>query len=406
MNPISNHKGQLEIWSDPSRFKVAVCGRRWGKTVLMREQLLSYSEIPRSTNVYVAPTRFQAKDVMWTQLKESVMQNRWSVKINEAELKITRSNKATIELKSAEKPGRLRGRGISFIALDEYAEYRSDEIWREVVRPALSDTRGKALFAMTPKGYNHAYDLYNSAKVEGNWSAYTFKTLDSPFFQTPEGRAEIEEAKRNLSERDFRQEYEACFENFAGRIYYSFDRKLQNTDYRYDPSLPVIVGQDFNRSPMSSCLFQKVSGKLIQFGEIFLNASNTEEVCRVVKQKFGSNPVTFRPDATGSRRTSNSGYSDHEIIRSHGFKVEAAPANPKRVDRWAAVNRALEKQWVLVNCKECPKTVKDLEVLSYKEGTCEPMLNDPMVGHLADAFGYAVHKEFPIMGKVKNYAYA
>ena len=70
------------------------------------------------------------------------------------------------------------------------------------------------------------------------------------------------------------------------------------------------------------------------------------------------------------------------------------------------MNRALEKGWVKVNTKKCPKTTKDLEVLCYKEGTCEPMLNDPMLGHIADAFGYAVNKEFPIMGKFKIGAYA
>lgn len=398
-NPISSHNGQLEIWRDPSRFKVAVCGRRWGKTVLMREMLLSKSERPRSCNVYVAPTRFQAKDVLWAQLKDRIRELGWGVRINEAELKITRRNKATIELKSAEKPGRLRGRGINFIALDEFAEYRTDEIWREVVRPALSDTRGHAFFGMTPKGFNHAYDLFNKAKTERDWNAFSFKTLDSPFFQTAEGIQEIEDAKRNLTERDFRQEYEASFENFAGRIYYAFDRSKCHTDYKFDSSLPIIIGQDFNRSPMSSCLFQKVGDKLIQFGEIFLTASNTDEVCRMIRAKY-SVPVIFRPDATGSRRTSNSAQSDHEIIRSYGFSIQVAATNPKKVDRWASVNRAFEQGKLLINTKECPKTTKDLEVLCYKEGSCEPMLTDPMIGHLGDAHGYAVFKEFPIMGKV------
>jgi hypothetical protein len=293
----------------------------------------------------------------------------------------------------------LRGRGIDFIALDEYAEYRSAEIWNEVVRPALSDKYGSAIFTMTPKGFNHAYDLFQQAKTDENWQSFQFKTLDSPFFQTNQGMAEVEEAKRNLTERDFRQEYEASFENFSGRIYSSFDRSEHSSAVEYNPKLPVIIGQDFNRSPMSSAVFQKHAGVLHQVSEIFLTASDTDEVCRVVREKYGKD-VIFRPDATGKRRTSNSAQSDIQIIKSHGFKVEVSNVNPKRVDRWATTNRAFKRGFVKINVKQCPKTVKDLETLCYKEGACEPQLTDPMAGHLADAFDYAVFKEYPITGKV------
>lgn len=338
---------------------------------------------------------------MWNLLKERVSELRWSVVTNESELKIIRSNKSTIEIKSAQKPGRLRGRGLDLLIFDEYSEYRSDEIWTEVGRPALSDKRGKAIFAMTPKGFNHGYDIFNYAKIEPNWSAYSFKTIDSPFFQTEQGRAEIEEARRNLSEKDFRQEYEASFENFSGRIYYAFDRETCHEPCVFEPSLPVIVGMDFNRSPMTAALLQRHKDGLKQFGEIFLQASDTPEMCRVIRSQFPKSAIIVRPDATGSRTYSvDKNRSDHIILKEHGFQVQVNPQNPGRVDRWASVNRAFEKGLVKINVKKCPRTVKDLEVISYKEGTCEPMLTDPMLGHISDAFGYGVHWEFPILGKV------
>lgn len=407
MNPIKNHEGQLKVWRDNARFKVLVAGRRWGKTVYIREQLLKYSDKPNSNVVYVAPTRIQAKDIMWRTLKDRVNQLKWKCRINESELSITRNNGSKIEIKSAEKPGRLRGRGLSFIAFDEYAEYRTDEIWSQVARPALSDKRGHAVFCMTPKGFNHGFDIYQHAKTEDDWSSYSFRTIDSPFFQTPEGKKELEDAKNNLSERDYKQEYEASFENFGGRIYYAFDRDSSHSHLIYQPGLGLIIGQDFNRSPMASCIFQKIGGKLVQIDELFLPASSTEEMCRVVLSRYPNEQnIVFRPDATGSRRTSNSSRSDHQIIKQYGFSIQAPNANPKRLDRWAAVNRALEKGDVLINTRKCPKTVKDLETICYKEGTCEPNLNDPMLGHIADAFGYAVNWEYPILGKMSSYAYA
>jgi len=402
MNPVRNHQGQKQIWKNDARFKVLVAGRRWGKTILIREQLLKYSEKPHSTVVYVAPTRIQAKDIMWNQLKQRVQSYGWACKTNEAELKITRANKSTIELKSAEKPGRLRGRGIDFISFDEFAEYRTAEIWNQVARPALSDKRGKAFFAMTPKGFNHGYDIFNQAKTNDNWACYQFKTLESPFFQTDEGKAELQEAKDNLSERDYRQEYEASFENFAGRIYYAFDRTKNYTDNVYKPNQPVIIGMDFNRSPMTAVTFQKAGqGELHAVDEIFLQSSDTPEICRTIQHRYPTSQVFIRPDSTGSRTYSvRKDLSDHAILREHGFIVQVR-TNPSKVDRWAGMNRAFEKQWVKVNVDKCPRFVKDCEVICYKEGTCEPMLNDPMLGHISDAGGYAVHQEFPIVGKIK-----
>ena len=237
-------------------------------------------------------------------------------------------------------------------------------------------------------------------------ASFTFKTSDSPFFQTPDGMAEIEEARRNLTERDFKQEYEASFENFSGRIHYAFDRKTCGTHIQYDPTLPLIVGQDFNYNPMSSCIFQRHSGKLIQIDELLLMTSSTDEICRVLRQKYPEAQMMFRPDATGARHTSNSSVSDHQIIIDHGNRIECHASNPRRVDRWASVNRAFEKGLVKINLDACPKTVKDLELVCYKEGTCEPQLNNGLLGHLSDGFGYAVHWEFPILGKVRISRYA
>jgi hypothetical protein len=346
---------------------------------------------------------------MWTSLKDRVRELNWNVVINESELKIVRSNKSTIEIISAEKPGRLRGRGIDFIALDEYAEYRTDEIWREVVRPALSDKRGAAFFALTPKGFNHAYELAQKAKSEDDWAYFQFKTIDSPFFKTPEGQKEIEQAKALLSKRDFSQEYCATFENFQGRIYYAFDRLHCNTDLNYTPQLPLIVGMDFNRSPMTASLMQKHGSTLVQFGEIFLQSSDTPEICRTILQQFpkSKGKITIRPDATGKRtQSTNMHVSDHNILMQHGFELECGASNPFRVDRWASVNNAFEKGWVKINVDQCPYTIKDLEVISYKEGTCEPMLTDKMLGHISDALGYAVHYEFPILGDISIQGYA
>lgn len=326
---------------------------------------------------------------------------------NESELKINRGNEAQIQLISAEKPGRIRGRGLDYAALDEFAEYRTAEIWTQVVRPALSDKRGDAVFTGTPKGFNHLYDIFNDAKTDPDWAAFSYRTIDSPFFQTPEGKAEIEAAKKLLLERDFRQEYEASFENFAGRIYYAFDRLTCHADAVYNDNLPIIVGMDFNKNPMTATLHQSYPREIVQFGEVFLPAADTPEMCRTIRHRFPNARIIVRPDATGNRSYSvDKNLSDHYILSEHGFEVEAPSVNPSRIDRWASVNRAFEKGNSRINIHACPYTVKDLEVICYKEGTCEPDLRNKMLGHISDAHGYAVHPAFPIFQEITIDSYA
>lgn len=398
-SPIEAHKGQKQVWECDSRFIMLCCGRRWGKTFLAIEKLLQASDKYKSLNVYMAPTRQQGKDVIWRDLKARISQLGWRVRVNEAELKITRRNRSRIVIRTAEKPERLRGLGINCIVLDEFAEYRNPHIWNQIIRPCLSDTIGKAYFIFTPKGYNNAYELYQEAKTKHDWNTFSFKTIDSPFFQTEEGKIEIEDARATLPARDFKQEYEAEFMSFAGLIYYAFNREKCHIDYDFKKENgPIYLGADFNRSPMAWTLFQKVEGKLIQFDEVFIKFSNTEECCKLVKQKYPNHEIIIRPDATGKRKTTNSSLSDFDIIRNMlTSSIQTDSLNPRIVDRWASVNRAFEKDLVKINVNKCKNTTRDLETLTYKEGSCVADLSDPMAGHITDALGYCVYREFPIL---------
>lgn len=397
-SPINNHKIQKEVWLHPARFKVLVAGRRSGKTVFAREWLLRGSCFNQTNNCYVAPTRHQAKEIIWEDLKARLHELKWTCKIHESDLTIRRQNGSVISLRSAERPERFRGKKHHRIVLDEFSEYKDKKIWSQVIRPTLSDTGGQGVFCFTPKGFNHAYELCQIVKNKMDWQIFKFRTCDSPFFQTPEGIAELKAAKELLSEKDYKQEYEASFEAYTGRIFYSFCREKCNTDYKFNKDNGTIfIGQDFNRSPMCSALYQKVSGKFIQFGEIFITSGDTDATCRAVRERFGNHHAVFIPDASGARRTSNSSSSDFDMIKSYGFEINAHRANPRRVDRWASVNRCYEKGIVLVNVAECPYTVKDREMMTYKEGSCEANITSPMMGHMADAADYAIEVMYPII---------
>jgi phage terminase large subunit-like protein len=210
----SLHKGQLEVYNDPARFKIVVAGRRWGKTRLSAVTALvealkdtnEYGYNLKGKNVYyIAPTFDQAKRNIWDLLKDMGKDIITNVHENNGTLTIL--DKCKIEVKGADRPDTLRGVGLRYVILDEYADMKP-QVWEQIIAPTLTDVKGKALFIGTPKGKNHFYELYLEAELaDKDWSAFTYTTATNPTLPVDE----VEGAKQRLSSEAYRQEYEANF---------------------------------------------------------------------------------------------------------------------------------------------------------------------------------------------------
>lgn len=224
---------QTAIFTDESRFRVVVAGRRFGKTFLSTAEMLNVAiSKPKSNVWYIAPTYKAAKDIAWQMLVDTIPAG-YVTKRNETELSLQLVNGSRLSLKGAEKPDNLRGRSLDFAVLDEFADMRP-ETWGEIIRPSLSDRQGSALFIGTPKGRNHFYDLwaYGTDGVS-DWNSFQYTTLEGGNVPADE----IEAAQRDLDDRTFKQEYLANFVNYSGVIYYNFDRSesvRQPPDYLFD----------------------------------------------------------------------------------------------------------------------------------------------------------------------------
>lgn len=214
------HEKQWQVFSDSSRFIVLVAGRRFGKTILAIVDLIASAwNNPKSRSWYVAPTYRQAEMIAWKMLLEALPKEA-VVKKDETRLEITLPNGAEIALKGADNEDALRGAGLNFVVLDEYAMMKPN-VWQEIIRPTLTDTKGRALFIGTPKGKNSLWELYlKGQKKEDGFSSYCFKTADNPYIDPQE----VADAKKQMNEHYFRQEYEASFEDYTGLIWPEFNR--------------------------------------------------------------------------------------------------------------------------------------------------------------------------------------
>jgi phage terminase large subunit len=388
-------RAQETVAKDTTRFRVVIAGRRFGKTHLAIRELCYHAREPDKEVWYVAPSYKMAKNIVWRKLKNRLQDLNWIKKHNETELTINLVNGSTIALKGADNYDSLRGVGLDFIVLDEFADIAPDAFY-ETLRPTLSDKQGRALFIGTPKGIgNWAYEIYQNALDDTNWKSYTFTTIEGGNVPAEE----IEQAKRDLDERTFRQEYMATFETFSGRIYYAFDR--QSNTLKYIGALPdtVYVGMDFNIDPCSACVAVRSGDTLHIIDEVRLFSSNTQEMVDELKQRFPKQKIWVYPDPAGNqRRTSAGGATDITILRNAGFVVKVPNSHTPVRDRINAVNSRLcdtigiRRLFIDPKCKY---TIEGLERQVYKEGSSQPDKENGY-DHMNDALGYMVDFIFPV----------
>lgn len=391
---------QSMVLTDPHRFKVFIAGRRSGKSFLSVSFLAQKAlENENTINYYVAPTIGQARTVAWGLLKQWIPS--WFVKSwNETRLTATLQNGSEISLKSADNPDAMRGVGLDRLVMDEIADMRP-EVWFEVLRPACSDKMADVLFVGTPKGLSSwAYEIYRKARdgEDSEWAAFTCTTLEAGFVS----QKELENARRDLDPRVFRQEYEATFESPSGVVYPFFDE--DNIEEVEDTGDTILVGMDFNVSPgMSAVLGSRVADELHIWDEIFIPSGTTFEMAQELANRFPDRELKVYPDPSGNHRKTSSpvGVTDFSILKDQGFMVKAPRKAPMVVDRINLVNRLLtssdgiKRLYIHPRCK---KLIDSLSTLGYREGTNTP---DKASGldHMSDALGYLVCMEFPMRTK-------
>ena len=206
---------QQEVWNDPCRFQVIAAGRRTGKSRLAAWKLIIEGLTTTKGHVfYVAPTQGQARDIMWQTLLEVGNPVIVSSHVNNLQIKLV--NGATIALKGADRPETMRGVSLKFLVMDEYADMKP-EVWEQILRPALADQKGSAMFIGTPMGRNHFYDLhqYSVLAKDDDWSGWHFTSYDNPLLDEDE----INAAKKSMSAFSFRQEFMASFEAAGGELF-------------------------------------------------------------------------------------------------------------------------------------------------------------------------------------------
>ena len=397
-------KPQHKVSSSNKRFRVLVSGRRFGKTYLCITEMMKFATQVNKTIWYVAPTFKMAREIVWLKLKEMLSDFNWIESINETNLSIKiKKTGSIISLKGCENYDSLRGVGIDFLILDEFADI-DEKAWTEVLRASVADTQGDVLMCGSPKGFgNWSYRMYEKGKRDNEWDSFQFTTLEGGIVP-PE---EIEQAKQDIDIRTFRQEFEGTFENYAGAVYYNFHAVDNVKEKRIDWSKPLHIGLDFNVDPMSACVAQLEKDIIHFVDEIVIYSSNTDEMVQEIRDRYGSKQRIFvYPDpACRQRKTSAGGRTDLTILQNAGFNVKCKIKHSPVRDRINAVNSRLKsadgKRYIFIS-PSCKIMIKGLQRQIYKENTNIPDKEEGF-DHMNDSIGYLTEIVKPLISTPKNF---
>lgn len=228
------------------RWACLVAHRRAGKTVACVADLIDAAlrcQKPDPRFAYVAPFYVQAKDVAWGYLKRFTAPID-GVKFNEAELRVDLPNGARIRLYGADNYDRMRGVYLDGVVLDEYADM-PPAAWTEVIRPALADREGWAVFIGTPKGRNEFFRIWELAQDDPSWFAMMLRASESGLVK----QTELDDAAKDMTPEQYAQEFECSFDAAILGAYYGSDIARAEREGRVgmfplDPLLPVHTAWD------------------------------------------------------------------------------------------------------------------------------------------------------------------
>ena len=229
------HTNQQRILDSQSRFRVVMCGRRFGKSELSQIEIITNALVGKNV-AYITPT-YQLARVFFEKLIKAV-----PFESNKSELSIKFPNDGSVEFFTGERLDNLRGRKFHLVVIDEASFIHNlEEGWLNSIRPTLTDYKGRALFLSTPKGKNFFYSLYLK-NGEPDWESFKFTTYDNPHID----KTEIDDARTQIPEVVFEQEYMANPSENAANPFGSAFIKQCTFELSHEP--PIAFGVDLAKS--------------------------------------------------------------------------------------------------------------------------------------------------------------
>jgi len=412
--PLKGHPVQLALIqavSEGVRFPVVPAGRRSGKTERFKRFIAKEAmKMPGEKYFIGAPTHDQVKKIYWDDMKKLTLSCTHAKRPSESDRIIFMPNGTEIHLIGLDRPERIEGIQWTGGGIDEIADIKGKS-WEAHILPALNtvnptrpDYRAWCWLLGVPDGLNHYYEMAQYAETANDpeWALFHWKSSEILPADV------IASAKRQMSSKQFRQEFEASFETATGRIYEDYS-KANQTDAVIEPHEQLCWMHDQNYTPLSSSVGVVRNDDLYLLDEIVLTSAISRQSADEFVEKFRDHKnkhVLIYGDPAGragEKHGHASDYTDIEgVLRVNGWKFtrkvkKKAPAIKDRQNavRARILNAAGERH-LFVNPVTAPWSHKGLATVQLQEGSTfqEDQKNDYQ--HITTAIGYMVDVEWPL----------
>lgn len=402
------HEEQHKLWICPERFVYVPCGRQSGKSELAMRRIVRYLPIKRDwpdpRYFYAGPTYQWLKRTIWRRLL-SLVPEHWIEDISISELSVKTIFGSEYFLLGLDKPERAEGLILDGGVIDENSHIKPKTFDLSVL-PTLTWRKGWVWFIGVPRrfgvGVAEYKERYDKA-VAGTLPDSAGFTWRSEGIVPPEL---LEYARASMDERDFAEQFDASWLSPSGGIFHSFSREYNCRPCTYEPNKTILLGSDYNVSPMHWLLCHLQNDKLLVFDEIFLRNTNTPATLKVMLAKYADHKGGWEcyGDASSRGRHTSAYATDYQHLASNpqlqamGRTLHYLRANLPLADRFAATNAKIcsgDGTIGLFVDPKCSHLVNDLEIRSFKPGSREPDDHDD-IGHGTDSLGYIIVKRWPL----------
>lgn len=390
-SPYAPRRQFMGLHTRETRWAIAVAHRRAGKTVACVNELIKAAATcgkPNPRFAYIAPQLNQAKDIAWSYLMEYTDCFGEGRQVNKSELWVELPNNgARIRIYGADNPDRLRGIYLDGAVLDEFGDM-DPTVWTQVIRPALSDRKGWAVFIGTPKGKNTFYELWGLAEDDPDWLRINLRASETGLLDAKE----LADARKMMSADEYAQEYECSFDAAIRGAYYG--REMNDLEeagriasVSYDPRLPVHTAWDLGMADSTVIWFiQAHAGETRVIDVLKGEGVGLDWYVKRLRERDWLWGRHYLPHDVEVREL-GSGKSRKEVLHELGVDVEVCPNLPV-ADGIQAVRMMLPTCWF--DRAKCKDGIEALRMYrrEYDEKRQEfrPTPFHNWTSHYADAF--------------------
>lgn len=371
-----------------NRFTVVVAHRRMGKTVAAINQLIHSAlkcDKPSPRYAYIAPTYSQAKRIAFDYLSEFTRP--LDSKINVSELRVDFFGRR-IQLYGSDNPDSLRGQYFDGVVIDEIAD-QDPKIWNEIIRPALADRKGFALFLGTPKGRNHFADFRDRAASSEDWSLLEFKASETGILDPKE----LESARKEMGDDKYAQEFECSFSapvtgSYYGELINDLESRSRICPIGYESLAVTFCGWDLGMSDSTAIWVAQIASKEVRIIDYVENHGvGLDWYVEWLRDKGYEHATQILPHDVQVREL-GTGKSRKEMLEEAGLEITVAP-RLSVADGIQAVRQLLPRCWFSDNAKQGIDALRNYR-REYDEKRAvfyDRPLHD-WSSHAADAFRY------------------